>query len=207
MLFEIKSLAFGFSDKMLFHNLNLSLQRNEKIAIMGANGIGKTSLLRLIIGLYKPLSGEIKYNQKLIEQYKRRELGKAFAYIPQLAEVYPDLIASQFFDDLNSESTKDQLKILEIETLLDRPFKSLSGGEKQRILLASALSRQPQVILADELTQGVDPDFRLRFADCLNRYIKNYSASLLLVTHDHEWALKNCSAIFSLKEGELFKYE
>ncbi len=201
MLLEISSLSCGFPEKRLFKDCNLCLYAGDKVAIMGPNGIGKTSLLRTIIGLHPPLKGQVKFGRG--QQYSRRELGRLIGYIPQATEVYPDLLSFQFFEDLDSGLSKELIQSLALQDLLGRPFRLLSGGEKQRVILASTLARQPKIILADELTQGVDQDFSMRFADCLNKYIAKNSAAMLIVTHDFQWAKQYCSKRYLLTPGGL----
>lgn len=187
-LVQIKDLEAGYQAKPVLSNVSLTIMENDFIGVIGPNGGGKTTLIKILMGLLKPLKGSIKY------AFDRSEIG----YLPQgyqLDDRFPisvhEVVASGIKNSLKSgyrlkQSGRDQVeKTLEITGLLDlqlRAIGELSGGELQRTLLARAIVSSPRLLVLDEPDTHVDNRFEMELYQLLHDL--NKSMTILLVSHD-----------------------
>ena len=177
---EIKNLSKNFSDDIALQDINLSFEKGKIIALLGADGAGKTTLLRLIVGLLCPSEGNI-VTLNLNPKEEKEKLANFIGYMPQKFGLYEDLTV---IENLNlysklKRSDDDFEKLLDFTTL--KPFKNrlagnLSGGMKQKLGLACALLGNPELLILDEPSVGVDPLSRLELLDLVKKSItKNTS--------------------------------
>jgi len=187
-LVEIKQLDLAYQKNLVLSNVNLSVFEQDFIGIIGPNGGGKTSLLKAILGLIKPLKGSIRYS------FDKNEIG----YLPQgshVDESFPitvqEVVASGLERGLNLGSgtsrnrklkVKQTLEAVGIETLHSRPVGELSGGEMQRTMLARAIISSPRLLILDEPDTYVDNQFELELYALLKEL--NKTITILLVSHD-----------------------
>ena len=178
-----------------FSGLNLNLKKNEKIAVIGENGVGKTTLLRTILGLI-PYEGQITILDKKIKKEKDfKDLYPHMGYLFQ--ESNDSFIASSVLDEVafnlynHTEdleySTKKALKLLDefgMAGSKDRIPVKLSGGQKRVVAICAALIHEPKILLLDEPTNHLDE----KFTRLLERKIKKYDGTIILVAHDIEFA-------------------
>ncbi len=184
ILIEIKNLSFSFDKYIVLDNINLTIFKNELIAIIGPNGGGKTTLLKLILGLYKPLSGTIVKKDKL-----------KFGYLPQKSNYIDFPISVKDFillaryrglfkksEPMDNKKLFEILNLLNIENLAKKRLKNLSGGELQKVLLARALVNDPSIVILDEPTSFIDFKAQSEFYDLLE--ILQKKMSIIFVSHD-----------------------
>lgn len=184
ILIEIKNLSFSFDKHIVLDNISLTIFKNEIIAIIGPNGGGKTTLLKLILGLYKPKSGIIIKKDNL-----------KFGYLPQKANyidfpisVEDFILLARYrglfkkFDPRDNEKLFEVLNLLNIENLAKKRLKNLSGGELQKVLLARALVNDPSILILDEPTSFIDFKGQSEFYELLERLQKRMS--IIFVSHD-----------------------
>ena len=176
MLFETKDLVIGY-DEPLSKPLNISMERGQKIALVGANGIGKTTLLKSILGLIKPLSGEVELGDNLLIGYFEQEVShdNKTTCIEEIWQEFPAF--SQF--EIRAALAKCGLTTKHIESLV----KVLSGGEQAKVRLCKLINRETNILLLDEPTNHLDVDAK----DELKRALKEYKGSILLICHEPEF--------------------
>lgn len=188
-ILEAKKLSVAINSNTIFSNLSFSLEEGDFLCVVGENGSGKTTLIKAIIGEI-PIKGEIK-----LESLKRSEIG----YISQRSQVSDNFPASVFeivcSGSLNKSSfgpsyskevkakAKQTLAELKIQKLTNRNFSELSGGQRQKVLLARALMATTKLIILDEPSNNLDKKSRAELYDLLNQ-INQRGVSIIMVTHD-----------------------
>jgi ABC-type nitrate/sulfonate/bicarbonate transport system ATPase subunit len=200
-MIEISELYTGYSrDKPLLKNFNY--QFDSKIyGILGESGCGKTTLLRTIAGLVKPLSGTISVNGELITKasknniYMMHQNYTSFDWLKCLDNI---LVAKKVKGRINKcdvDRAKEMMKLVGLENNEDKYPKQLSGGMRQRLALARTLFMNPGIILMDEPLSALDIETRERMQDLIINQHKETSSTIIMVTHSREEANKMCDVI------------
>lgn len=203
-MIEISELYTGYSrDKPLLKNFNY--QFDSKIyGILGESGCGKTTLLRTIAGLVKPLSGTISVNGELITKasknniYMMHQNYTSFDWLKCLDNI---LVAKKVKGRINKcdvDRAKEMMKLVGLENNEDKYPKQLSGGMRQRLALARTLFMNPGIILMDEPLSALDIETRERMQDLIINQHKETSSTIIMVTHSIEEANKMCDVIIEL---------
>ena len=180
-MLKITDLSFSFDKKKILENFSLELKKGEILAIMGASGYGKTTLLGLVAGLLKPQRGEIE------------NAFEKTSYVFQEPRLFPWLTVKEnllaVMDEKDENAEKTVLKCIELVGLsdsLDKYPNELSGGMKSRVSLARALAFGGDLFLLDEPFAALDEDLRHSLAQKIKDYIRACGASAILVTHNKE---------------------
>ncbi|GGK62496.1 zinc ABC transporter ATP-binding protein ZnuC [Amphritea balenae] len=177
-LIKIDQLNINFGENRVISDVSLSLKRGEITTLIGPNGAGKTTLVKAVLGLLNPSSGTITRNEAL-----------RIGYMPQKLHIdttFP-LTVERFLKTAAFSGTDDQLDALrsvKAETLLKQSVHSLSGGEMQRVLLARALLRKPELLVLDEPAQGVDINGQVELYNLIARIRDQYNCAVLMISHD-----------------------
>jgi len=209
VLLEAKNLSHNF-DYELFRNINISLEKKESIAIIGASGSGKSTLLNILSSLLKPTNGNVVFQSEDIYKLKQKHLLKIrrddFGIIFQAHYLFRGFSAFENLQiaTLLSKNSLDisLLKALKIEHIINQSVGELSGGQQQRLSIARILMKKPKIIFADEPTGNLDKDTANIVINSLFSYIQDYNAGLILVTHEHDLAFR-CDKVFSLEDFSL----
>jgi len=195
VVIDIDNVSFNYGIVPVLENISLKIHEDEFIGIIGPNASGKSTLLKLILGLIKPNKGTIsKYNQTC--QHKRNHIG----YVPQHVSFSRDFpvtveevvlmghvtTTSLFFKFNKNEvaSANQAMQALEIDNIAKRQIGSLSGGQLQRVLIARALVCQPNILILDEPTSNVD----MRVEEDIFALLKNYSEHMTIIVVSHDIA-------------------
>lgn len=189
-IIEIKDVSFGYGETPVLKNITLTIHRGDYVGIVGPNGGGKTTLLKVMLGLLKPSSGEIKLSSKAIIGYVPQKAINFDSLFP--ATVYEVVEMGRYgkkglFKRLKTEDHKIIKKSLEHVSMLeykDRLIGDLSSGQQQRVFIARALAGQPEVIFLDEPTVGVDVKTQEEFYTLLKQLNQQLGLTLILVSHD-----------------------
>lgn len=208
-LLEAVNLAHNF-DYELYSNINLTLNSQETIAIIGTSGSGKSTFLNNLSSLLKPCDGKVNYNNKNIYDLKQKELLKIrredFGIIFQAHYLFRGFSANENLEVAKllskNEIDKELLKSLDIDYVLNQGVGELSGGQQQRLSIARVLTKKPRIIFADEPTGNLDKDTALNVMGTLFNYVKKHNAGLILVTHENELAMM-CDRVYKLEDYKL----
>ena len=195
-----KSFHDGESELQVLRGVDLALEPGDSLALLGASGNGKSTLLQIAAGLEAPDSGEVRVlghalsgmSERSLALLRRRHLGFVF----QQFNLLPGLNVSDnllFQRRLNGLADRDDwlaevIAVLDLEPLLTRPVEVLSGGQQQRVAIARALAHRPHLVFADEPTGNLHDSLSRQVMALLTRIVEESGSSLLLVTHNREMA-------------------
>ncbi len=207
----LQQVGFSYDNaSKVFESLDLQIYRGETVAIVGANGAGKSTLMKLITGLERPSSGEISVCGLQATSKNMNEIRKKVGYTFQnpdnqlfMPSVYEDVAFSlrrRGVPELETQTAVDNaLSQVGGQHLKEKASYKMSGGEKRLITLASVLIDEPEILLLDEPTVGLDPKARRQ----LIRLLMNRSETKVITTHDMDMALVLCDRIIVLCDGTI----
>lgn len=217
MPLEIQNLTGGYSGKAVIQNLSLSLQPGEWLSLVGANGSGKSTSLKLISRILQPLRGVVLLDGAAIHSQSSQVVARSLALLPQQQTIPTGLTVQQLVSLGRSphqswwqwELTADDhhkvqsaMVATQMERFGDRPVEHLSGGERQRAFLALALAQAPQVLLLDEPTTYLDLRYQLHLLELLKR-LNRQGLSIVTVLHDINLAARYSDRIALLNRGQI----
>ena len=210
-LIECNNITIGYNDKIVLKNLSFNIKDNSYLCIIGANGSGKSTLIKTILGLIKPKKGKVKVNC-----LKMDEIG----YLPQINENIKDFPATgyeiilsgllnkkkiiSFYTKKDKEKVNDIINKLKIKKLVNKSFSDLSGGERQKILLARALCATDKLLLLDEPTTGLDLKTQNELYNLIDYLNKELKITIIMVSHDVHESLKHATHILHLDQNDTF---
>lgn len=220
-MIRIENISKAFEGNEVFKNLSLDIKEGESIAIIGQSGVGKSVLLKLICGLIPPDSGTIYINNVNIQTAARREREEALRKIAMLFQgsaLFDSLTVEEnvgFFLYEHSTYSRDKIReivkeklslvnLVNIESLLPA---EISGGMQKRVSLARALAKDPEILLYDEPTTGLDPVNAELINDLILETMKSTRVTSIIVTHDMHSAFKIADRIAMLYHGEIIAVE
>ncbi len=193
-LVSLNNISVTFGRRKVLSEVSLSLQAGKILTLLGPNGAGKSTLVRVVLGLLAPTSGTLHQTQ-----------GLRVGYVPQklhLDATLP-LTVSRFMrlrPGVKQQDILPALKRVQAAHLLEQPMQKLSGGETQRVLLARALLNQPQLLVLDEPTQGVDVNGQLALYDLINQLRKEFNCAVLMVSHDLHLVMAKTDEVLCLNQ-------
>jgi len=196
-ILKVKNLNVNFGKEDIIKDLSFEVKRGEVLVILGPNGAGKTTLLRALLGLI-PYEGEIVWESKNISYLPPQELIQR--------KYLPPMTVEEFFrfKDVGKE---DILKIFEEvgldASLLKRPFNALSTGQFQRMMIAWALVDNPDILLFDEATYGIDAGGEETIYSLLHKFWEKRNITILLVTHDLDIVYEHANSVLCLNKEKM----
>lgn len=213
---EIRNLTCGYRRKKIVFDASFSMDAGEFVCIIGANGCGKTTLLKTILGLLPPMGGAAFLQGKDIAAMSDRDRAKEIAYIPQAhTPPFPFSVSDVVlmgrtphigrFSSVAHEDKRivwEALETLGIEGLADRTYTKLSGGQRQLVLIARALAQQPKLIVMDEPTASLDFGNQQTVLSRM-RELSSAGASVLMVTHDPHHAIYCADSVVVMGAGHV----
>lgn len=215
-IIAVNNLHYSYPKRNVLQGIDFSLRRGEVVSLLGPNGCGKSTLIRLMLKLIRPAQGEIWLENKNLDRYSHREIAKHIAYIPQYHNVpfnYSVLemvlmgrvSKSGFFaiPTANDHATAyASLERIGIADLADRAFGQLSGGQKQMVLLARALTQEVNTFIMDEPVSGLDYGNQIRLLELIND-LANQGYTFIKTTHYPDHALMVSSRVVIMNNGKI----
>ncbi len=212
---SIKDLTFSYKSNKILDNLNISVDDSEIVSLVGPNGSGKTTLIKCIDRILKP-RGSILLEGREVQEMKQQEIARQIGYVPQ-SSATP--LATTVFDtvlmgrrphigwrvsDFDLDKVSDRLERLNLQDLAMRDFGQLSGGQKQKVLIARALVQEPTVLLLDEPTSNLDMKHQLDVLETISSMVKEKGISAVMAIHDLNLAARFSDKLVMLKKGVVY---
>ena len=195
-MIKCEKLSLGYDGKAIVDNLDFEVSDGDYLCVIGENGVGKSTLIKTLLKLIKPISGEVIYNENLLPT----EIG----YLSQQQQLLKDFPASvfeivlsgcqskvgirPFYKKEEKQTAKEKIEKLGLLDLMTRSFSELSGGQQQRVLLARALMAGQRLMILDEPVTGLDPEASRNMYDIING-LNKVGMTIVMISHDLDEAL------------------
>ncbi len=217
-LLNVSNLSLKIGEKEILKNISFSLKQGEWLTIIGHNGSGKTSLLKSLLDLYNFWQGEISLSGQDIRSISRRERAGIMSYVPQTPPDNLHMLVKDFlllsrypyrknfgFSEIDFNAVNEAADTLNLQNFLQRDFSSLSGGEKQKVLIASILVQETEIVFLDEPAASLDPSFTVEIMTTLKKIATSRTLTVIEVSHDINSAALFSDRILALKNGSTIK--
>lgn len=195
---ELKNIRYAYEDKIALKDVNLSIPRGAFLGLVGPNGGGKTTLIKLLLGIMTPQQGTIELFGTPISKFNDwHKIGfvsqKANAFNRGFPATVKEVVATgltaqigyfKFFNKTHREKVKEAIQLVGMSEYINQNIGDLSGGQQQRIFIARALVSEPEFLILDEPTVGIDTENVQKFYELLDRLNREKNITLLLVSHD-----------------------
>jgi iron complex transport system ATP-binding protein len=204
----------------VLNDVSFGVDRGTIVGLLGPNGSGKTTLVRIMAGMLRPDSGRVTLDGASVSEMPRRDLARRVALVPQetrttfdfsvidmvLMGRYPHLGPFELERPEDLEIARKALRATGTEALESRTFATLSGGEKQRVIIAAALAQASDILLLDEPTTALDVGYQFEIAALLKRLNAEHGTTMVVSTHDLNLAAALCERVVLLKSGSVIAH-
>ncbi len=211
-MLKVEDVSVSYGKSQVVYNVSFQIEDNEKLLILGRNGVGKTTLLKSIIGLLGTNSGSIHLDDVDVTKMKPHERSKAgIAYVPQGREIIPQLTVKENLElgalahNVNyEEKVKEIFEYFPVLTQhLKRKGGVLSGGQQQQLAIARALMSDPKILILDEPTEGIQPNIVSEIANILSRYHEEKKVPIIVVEQNLHFARKVGDRFLIIQKGSV----
>lgn len=214
---HVEGLSHSYGDHAVLNGLAFSVDPGVFFIIIGPNGSGKTTVMRVISGVVRPDAGRVEILGRSVRGYGRKALARVVALVPQMATVHfpfsvmetvlmgrsPHLGMLGFEQARDFEIARETMAFTQVDHLISRKLDQLSGGELQRVMIARAICQEPQIILLDEPTASLDLSHQVRIMDLMERLKEERGVTVVMVSHDVNLAAMYGDRLLLLKEGRV----
>lgn len=208
MSLQITNLTKKFGEQTALNNINLSIEKNEIVGLLGPNGAGKSTLMKSITGVVKIDEGEILFNDKDITQYLI-ESKKNIGFLPENNPLYQEMFVKEYLNfvadihKIPSERIDEVIELVGITPEKSKKISQLSKGYKQRVGLAQAILHQPDLLILDEPTNGLDPNQIIEIRNVIKEIGKE--KTIILSTHIMQEVEALCSRVILIHKGNILQ--
>jgi len=211
------SFRYAADGPLVVDDVTLRLADGALVGILGPNGSGKTTLLRLLSGTRRPSAGQVTLDEQPLHRMSRRDVARRIAVVPQETELafeysaieivlmgrHPHLGVFTVEGPNDIRIAREALTATGTAHLADRPFHELSGGEKQRVVIAAALAQSAGLLLLDEPTASLDLGYQLEVSSLLQRLNQDHGVTMAISTHDLNLAASICRELILIRDGRV----
>lgn len=213
VMIDVKNVGFGYDHKhKVLENVSFQIHRGEKIAVIGKNGAGKSTIAKLLCGIIRPTEGEIILKGHNYLQYSIKEIGEMIGYVMQNPnqmlvkdmikdEVGLGLSLHEYSKEEMDRNVEEALKMCHLYSMRNWPVSALSYGQKKRVTIASILAMKPDVMILDEPTAGQDYRVYTEIMTFLDQLNRDYGMTILFITHDMHLAIEYTDRAIVFSEG------
>lgn len=211
LMLQVSGLNVYYGESHILRNVDLSVKTGKMVCLIGRNGVGKTTLLKTVMGLIKPRTGEITFaGEKITDKSPDRRARLGIGYVPQGREIIPRLTVKENLllgleacrDRPKNNSISDEIFELfpVLHTMLKRMGGDLSGGQQQQLAIARAMMGRPRLLVLDEPTEGIQPSIILEIETAVRRIIETTGISVLLV-EQHLHFVRQADWYYAMQKG------
>jgi len=214
MVVSVENVSFSYGRLQVLRDVTMNAKKGEIVCLLGPNGAGKSTLLKCILGALRPQKGKIIINGEDISNLDPIELARLIGYVPQVIEQtfpltvfetiligrLPHLSWTPRQSDL--EAVRSAMRLLGIEKLAWKNLSELSGGQRQKVLLAMALAKEPSILLLDEPTNNLDLKSQLEVMDVIRDIVEDGKTAIVAL-HDLNLALRYADRVVVMKDGRV----
>ena len=216
-ILQIQDTSFSYDQGNVLHSISMDFKPGEFVGVIGPNGSGKSTLLKILGGVLTSNFGELFFKGKNFVDFNRKELARSITWIPQdhpmvfpfkVSEVvlmgrHPHLSALSFESHEDFNISQRAMKTTMTSEFSERFFNEISEGEKQRVMIASALAQKPELMLLDEPTSALDLKYQIEIMNILKDLNANHKMTLIVAMHDLNLASRFCNRIILINEGKV----
>lgn len=216
-LLQTENLVAGYDKKVILKGVNIKIPNNKISVIIGSNASGKSTLLKTMSRLIKPMSGNVSINSKSIDKIKPKSLAKVIGLLPQ-SPIVPegitvaDLVGrgrfphQSLFGGWSKEdyqAVSEAMEVMGVLDLANRNIDELSGGQRQRVWIAMAIAQKTDILFLDEPTTFLDVTYQIEILDALKDINQKYGTTIVMVLHDINLSIRYSDYIFVMNNGEV----
>jgi ABC-type branched-subunit amino acid transport system ATPase component len=215
-ILKLKDLTSGYGKTVIIREINLSMNKGEILAILGRNGVGKSTLLKTIMGVNGEFSGEVYFEDQNINDLKPYQIETlGIAYAPQESALFPQLTVDQNLKIGLKKGKKEYTELSEfafsyfpvLKERLKQKAGTLSGGEQKMLLMSRAIVRKPKLMVLDEITEGVQPSVIDRIGEAIHSVRKQFGTSIVLVEQNINFANSVGDYYAVMNQGEIRDFD
>jgi len=214
---KLQNISFSYGPRTVLENVSLEINKGEIVSLIGPNGAGKSTLVIIAMGLLEPGQGSVEVDNKPLRKWSAREFGRFCAFVPQNPYLPPAFTVwesvllgrTPYLGFLGLAKMHDKevvnraLQWFEIEHLVRRRVGEISGGERQRVVLARALAQEPRCLLLDEPTNSLDMHHRVMLLSFIRKLAREQQLSVFIVLHDLNLASTFSDRLILLHNGRV----
>ena len=215
---EVRDLGYDYSEKQVLDEISFSLRPGEILGILGPNGCGKTTLLRNLSRNLSPHRGCVLLDGSDLEDIRKKDIARKVAVVPQSNEIRFSFTVREmvemgrmpFQEAFRGSTPEDErlvdraMEITGITGMADRTINTMSGGERQRVIIARAIAQSPQILLMDEPTLHLDISMQFDVLDLVSGLSRDEGLTVVIVSHDLPMVARYCDRIILLRDRHIF---
>lgn len=215
---RVEGLGYDYADKKVLDDISFSLTPGEILGILGPNGCGKTTMLRNLNRNLSPHRGCILLDEEDLEGMRKKDIARKVAVVPQSNEIRFSFTVREmvemgrmpFQESFRGSSSEDEalvdraMELTGISGMSDRTINTMSGGERQRVIIARAIAQTPEVLLMDEPTLHLDINMQFEVLDLVTRLSRDEGLTVVIVSHDLPMIARYCDRIILLHDRRIF---